>query len=104
MLYNPEDVVIEGKGANSYIRARNRVQNFRLGEPRRSQEEYQRLMRRGKISADEGDRLHYLINVLDETWQNALRGYKGDGTDRRYKRNYEKYINQRQILEDNYNN
>lgn len=104
MLYDPADATITGNGANSYIRAKNRVQNFRLGEPRRSQEEYQRLMHKGKISADEGDRLHYLINVLDGKWQNALRGYKGDGTDPSYKRNYEKYIKQRQILEDNYNN
>lgn len=104
MLYNPADAVIEGKGANSYIRAKNRVQNFRLGEPRRSQEEYQRLMHKGEISADEGDRLYYLVNVLDEKWRNALRGYKGDGTDPNYKRNYEKYTKQRQILVDNYNN
>lgn len=99
--YLTPEMQITGDGAKNYQKALDKVSNFKTKVKPISQDDYQREMYFKKFNTDEVDRLIYLNNALDVAWNNKKNTFKNE---RQYNRAYNKYVEQKNTINNNLKN
>ena len=99
--YLTPEMQITGDGAKNYQKALDKVSNFKTKVKPMSQGDYQREMYFNKFDTSEVDRLIYLNNALDTAWNNKKGTFKND---RQYNKAYNKYVEQKNTIDNNLKN